>query len=187
MAELRRTNSPLTTAEFAGKDTAETERMKEEEEIARQDFSLTESDPQFESPEQLEPPERPRLVSSDAMRNRISYTREDRNPDLSSSPGDDTTLQNSGTESVLFSNHEVGDLQSRWNNIQAGFVDEPRRSVEQADHLVATAMQRLAEGFASERAALEQQWESGDNVSTEDLRVALQRYRTFFGRLLNAA
>jgi hypothetical protein len=87
----------------------------------------------------------------------------------------------------FFSEVEIGDLRSRWNNIQAEFVDEPRRSVEQADQLVAAAMQRLAEGFANERASLEQQWESGDNVSTEDLRIALQRYRTFFGRLLNAA
>ena len=88
---------------------------------------------------------------------------------------------------TLFSDNEVGDLRSRWSNVQAGFVDEPRRSVEEADQLVATVMQRLAEGFANERASLEKQWDSGDNVSTEDLRVALQRYRAFFGRLLNAA
>lgn len=92
-----------------------------------------------------------------------------------------------GANTPLLSDTEVNELRSRWSNIQAGFVDEPRRSVEQADELVATAMQRLAEGFASERATLEHQWDSGDNVSTEDLRLALQRYRTFFGRLLNAA
>ena len=88
---------------------------------------------------------------------------------------------------TLFSDSEMGELRSRWSNVQAGFVDEPRRSVEEADHLVATVMQRLAEGFANERASLEHQWDNGDNVSTEDLRVALQRYRAFFGRLLNAA
>lgn len=91
------------------------------------------------------------------------------------------------TATPLFSDNEVGDLRSRWSNVQAGFVDEPRRSVEEADQLVATVMQRLAEGFANERASLEKQWDSGDNVSTEDLRVALQRYRAFFGRLLSAA
>lgn len=91
------------------------------------------------------------------------------------------------TSGPLFSDSDIGDLRSRWGDVQAGFVDEPRRSVEHADQLVATVMQRLAEGFANERAALEKQWESGDNVSTEDLRVALQRYRAFFGRLLNAA
>ena len=91
------------------------------------------------------------------------------------------------TPATLFSDSDVGDLRSRWSDVQAGFVDEPRRSVEQADQLVATVMQRIAEGFANERASLERQWDSGDNVSTEDLRVALQRYRAFFGRLLNAA
>jgi hypothetical protein len=103
-----------------------------------------------------------------------------------------TTATLSPTQSVpgampLFSEGKITEMRTRWNNIQAEFVDEPRRSVEQADQLVAAAMQQLAEGFAAERASLEQQWESGDNVSTEDLRVALQRYRAFFGRLLNVA
>jgi len=84
----------------------------------------------------------------------------------------------------LFSEMEMGDFRSQWSKVQTGFVDEPRRTVEDADKLVAAVMQRLAEGFASERSGLEKQWESGDNVSTEDLRVALQRYRSFFDRLL---
>ncbi len=84
----------------------------------------------------------------------------------------------------LFVESEVGDLRSRWSNIQAGFVDEPRRAVEDADNLVASLMKKLAEGFANERSRLEKQWDRGDNVSTEDLRVALQRYRSFFDRLL---
>jgi hypothetical protein len=96
-------------------------------------------------------------------------------------------LPGTATSSPLLSDVELTDLRSRWTDIQAGFVDEPRRSVEQADELVATAIQKLAEKFANERSSLENQWESGKNVSTEDLRVALQRYRAFFGRLLNAA
>ena len=84
----------------------------------------------------------------------------------------------------LFSESEMEDFRSQWSSLQTGFVDEPRRAVEDADKLVASVMQRLAEGFANERAGLEKQWDSGDNVSTEDLRVALQRYRSFFGRLL---
>ena len=75
---------------------------------------------------------------------------------------------------------------SRWEEIQAGFVDEPRQSVEQADALVADLMQRLASSFANERKQLESQWDQGDDVSTEDLRVALTRYRSFFERLLSA-
>jgi hypothetical protein len=84
----------------------------------------------------------------------------------------------------LFSESEMGEFRSLWRTIQTGFVDEPRRTVEDADKLVAAVMQRLAEGFANERSGLEKQWDRGDNVSTEDLRVALQRYRSFFDRLL---
>jgi hypothetical protein len=74
----------------------------------------------------------------------------------------------------------------RWQEIQAGFVDAPRESVEEADALVADLMQRLARSFSEERQNLEGQWDRGDEVSTEDLRVALTRYRSFFERLLSA-
>jgi len=84
----------------------------------------------------------------------------------------------------LFSESEMGDFRSQWSKVQTGFVDEPRRTVEEADKLVAAVMQRLVEGFVNERSGLEKQWESGDNASTEDLRLALQRYRSFFDRLL---
>ena len=66
------------------------------------------------------------------------------------------------------------------------YLLEPRKAVEQADGLVASAMKRLAEVFAEERSKLEQQWDRGDSVSTEDLRLALRRYRSFFERLLAA-
>jgi hypothetical protein len=85
----------------------------------------------------------------------------------------------------LFAHDETEDFRRRWDAIQVGFVDEPRGAVEKADKLVADAMKRLADTFSDERAQLERQWARGDNVSTEDLRVALQRYRAFFGRLLS--
>jgi len=85
----------------------------------------------------------------------------------------------------LFPSNELENLRTEWNRIQTGFVDEPRRAVEEADRLVASAMKRLAEVFAEERSNLERQWDQGENVSTEDLRVALQRYRSFFHRLLS--
>jgi hypothetical protein len=85
----------------------------------------------------------------------------------------------------LFPNDELDGLRRRWNGVQAAFVDEPRQAVQQADGLVAAAMARLAEVFAEERSKLEKQWDRGDNVSTEDLRVAFQRYRSFFHRLLS--
>jgi hypothetical protein len=76
-------------------------------------------------------------------------------------------------------------FQQRWEEIQTRFVDEPRGAVEDADGLVANLMQQLAEGFAKERERLEAQWGRGEDISTEDLRVALQRYRSFFQRLLS--
>jgi hypothetical protein len=84
----------------------------------------------------------------------------------------------------LFSPEEASEFRARWDQVQVAFVDEPRQAVEDADHLVAATMKRLAEVFAQERQKLEQQWSRGSDVSTEDLRVALRRYRAFFGRLL---
>src|SRR5690348_12463375 len=88
-------------------------------------------------------------------------------------------------ETPLLAGDVVNELRNRWTDIQAGFVDEPRRAVEQADSLVAEAIKRLAETFANERNTLEGQWDRGGDVSTEDLRQALQRYRSFFSRLLS--
>jgi hypothetical protein len=75
---------------------------------------------------------------------------------------------------------------SRWQEIQTSFVDQPRHAVADADALVADLMQRLAASFSQERERLEGHWDRGDDVSTEDLRVALTRYRSFFDRLLAA-
>ena len=86
--------------------------------------------------------------------------------------------------SPLFSNDAERDFRAKWQNIQTGFVDEPRHAVEQADELVAELMQHLAQSFSDQRSGLEKQWEQTDKVSTEDLRLALQRYRSFFERLL---
>jgi hypothetical protein len=86
---------------------------------------------------------------------------------------------------TLFPDNEAKDFRARWTEIQTAFVDEPRRAVEQADALVAEVIQRLANSFSQARSTLEGQWGRGDNVSTEDLRVTLQRYRAFFDRLLN--
>jgi hypothetical protein len=85
----------------------------------------------------------------------------------------------------LFSPNDSQGFRSRWEKIQIGFVDEPRNAVKQADELVAGTIKRLAEVFAAERQKLEAEWDNNDNVSTEDLRVALRRYRSFFDRLLS--
>jgi hypothetical protein len=92
----------------------------------------------------------------------------------------------STTPMPLLANDAADAFQARWDAIQTAFVDEPRQVVEQADGLVAEVMQQLAATFARERASLERQWDRGGDVSTEDLRLALQRYRSFFQRLLSA-
>jgi hypothetical protein len=88
------------------------------------------------------------------------------------------------TGTSLLADDIVRELRDRWTDVQTGFVDEPRRAVEEADVLVADAIKRLAESFADARSRLEQDWSRGADVSTEELRLALQRYRAFFGRLL---
>ena len=106
-------------------------------------------------------------------------------PAITSSATFASAASSASDTTPLFPNNELEELRIRWREVQTGFVDEPRRAVEQADSLVASATKRLAEVFAEERSKLEGQWDRGDNVSTEDLRIALQRYRSFFHRLLS--
>jgi hypothetical protein len=89
-------------------------------------------------------------------------------------------------DQALFGEDELSGFRGRWDEIQASFVDEPRQSVEQADALVSDLVQRLTAGFSETRSGLESQWSQGEEASTEDLRVALTRYRAFFNRLLAA-
>jgi hypothetical protein len=105
---------------------------------------------------------------------------DDRN--LNPAQANANTADNSATP--LFPDEELHGLRAQWDQAQTSFVDEPRKAVEQADSLVANVVKRIAEQFANERAQLEKQWDRGDNVSTEDLRQALKRYRSFFDRLL---
>jgi hypothetical protein len=97
-------------------------------------------------------------------------------PQLADSATDEST--------ALFEPAVLNEFNSRWTDVQTGFVDEPRRAVQQADALVSDVIKRMADTFSSERAQLEHQWDRGDDVSTEELRQALQRYRAFFSRLL---
>ena len=84
----------------------------------------------------------------------------------------------------LFGDHDLSELKSRWNDVQAGFVDDPRQCVQQADGLVSDVVTELTAGFSQARSRLEEQWARGEEASTEDLRIALKRYRDFFDRLL---
>jgi hypothetical protein len=103
-----------------------------------------------------------------------------------SQPATDAQASENGSEQALLGPELGGSFKRRWEEVQTRFVDEPRGAVEDADRLVANVMQHLAEGFAQERERLEAQWGRGEDISTEDLRVALQRYRSFFQRLLSA-
>jgi hypothetical protein len=84
----------------------------------------------------------------------------------------------------LFEEDAARKFRSRWMAIQSKFVDDPRASVKQADDLVADIIKNVTMSFADRRIGLEKQWNSGENISTEDMRQALKRYRAFFERLL---
>ena len=88
------------------------------------------------------------------------------------------------SDQMLFNDGELTDMRSRWTEVQSAFVDDPRDCVQKADSLVADVVDRLTTGFSGARAHLEEQWSRGEEVSTEDLRIALKRYREFFERLL---
>lgn len=90
-----------------------------------------------------------------------------------------------GAGDLLMDPRDREAMSSRWREIQSAFVDEPRRALQDADALVAGLMQHMAQVFTAEREQLEGQWSHGEQVSTEDLRVGLQRYRAFFNRLLS--
>jgi hypothetical protein len=108
---------------------------------------------------------------------RIEHTAQQRPGDAPSQTVDEPPVP-------LFSEEEHAGYRTRWSGIQTGFVDEPRNAVKEADALVAEVMKRLADVFAEERRQLETHWEQSDRISTEELRIAMRRYRSFFERLL---
>jgi hypothetical protein len=85
---------------------------------------------------------------------------------------------------ALLNLDESEQFRKRWNEVQGRFVDDPRSAVQQADTLVSEVIAKITVMFANEHGSLEGQWNQGDQVSTEDLRVALQHYRSFFNRLV---
>ena len=91
---------------------------------------------------------------------------------------------NAGSLAALLNLDESEQFRTRWNEIQGKFVDEPRSAVQQADTLVSEVIEKITEMFANEHSSLESQWKEGNDVSTEDLRKALQHYRSFFNRLV---
>jgi len=110
---------------------------------------------------------------------RVSEREVPRRP-MADVPADATPVE----EAALFERGELDTLNARWSEIQASFVDEPRRAVEQADALVSDVIAEISDSFGKQRSRLEAQWDRGDEASTEDLRQTFQRYRSFFSRLL---
>jgi hypothetical protein len=88
------------------------------------------------------------------------------------------------SSTALLEREESDHFRARWNEIQGKFVDEPRTAVQQADTLVSEVVENITQMFAKNHSSLESQWNQGNDVSTEDLRKALQQYRSFFNRLV---
>jgi hypothetical protein len=119
-------------------------------------------------------------------------------PPLETAPADATPTESSDvssespaaedslTDKPLFADGTLSGLRSRWDDVQAAFVDDPKECVHKADALVAQVVEQLTTGFSDARSRLEAQWARGEDASTEDLRLALKRYREFFQRLLSA-
>ena len=91
---------------------------------------------------------------------------------------------NAGSSTALLDREESEHLHTRWSEIQGKFVDEPRSAVQQADALVTEVIEKITQMFVNEHSSLESQWNQGNDVTTEDLRQALQHYRAFFNRLV---
>ncbi|MFE9568186.1 hypothetical protein ACFYMW_06710 [Streptomyces sp. NPDC006692] len=112
-------------------------------------------------------------------------SREDQQEDADRAPADGRGAAESADEREPLLGEQQEEFRARWQKIQSQFVDDPQDSVNAADQLVAETMQALATTFSTHKRDLEAQWHRGEEVATEDLRVALQQYRSFFNRLLS--
>ncbi len=197
----KKKDEELTTADIAGGATANPRESEAAE--ARREVRPSQGGParaDAARPQLVNPPPKP-SATTPARESRGEHERSEplrpQEAQAKTRPGIEATAAgpapqmpeqgktDSPSATALFAGDETRDLHGRWEKIQIAFVDEPRKAVEQADSLVATTIKRLAEIFAQERSRLEGQWGRGDDVSTEDLRLALQRYRSFFQRLLS--
>jgi hypothetical protein len=166
----------LSTADLAGQQPADTappdveRRDPSDDELGREEFAADERSRDTTAVEDRRPDQEPAAMPVGA-------------PAAETGPDHGTGGTASTTASLLAAEDAEG-FRARWTDIQTGFVDAPRRAVEGADALVAELMQHLASTFADERGRLERHWDRGDDVPTDNLRDAFQRYRSFFERLL---
>jgi len=132
--------------------------------------------------------EQPTSREAGSETGREQKIRRDDRPDGSDSgaaQGATGSAETGDDRAPLFAADDADRYRQRWESLQARFVDQPRETVAEADNLVSEVMQQLTAGFSDRRSSLEAQFEQGDQVSTEELRVTLTRYRSFFHRLLS--
>ena len=175
---IDRREHPLSTADLAGGTTARTTDLREPTDTEAQRDAQDRAS-------QGEPQDAGTTVADRPMTEPSTATPGATKPSASVPASANRDENAQADASPLFPAGEATSFRARWSEAQTSFVDEPRHAVEQADSLVAEMMQRLAKVFADERSKLEEQWSRGDDISTEDLRVALRRYRSFFDRLLS--
>ena len=123
--------------------------------------------------------EQPPYVRGETFVIEKSQAAESRNPSSSERPS------HAEEALPLFDQAVAHDFRSRWNDIQVAFVDEPREAVRSADRLVSETIKQLTDSFTAGRQKLEEEWSRGGEDSTEALRLAFQRYRSYFNRLLS--
>jgi hypothetical protein len=177
----------LTTADLAGQqptDTAPPDRAAVPD-GQRRDLTDDElrTDGELGTDEELGPDGE--LRTDEELRTDSELRREEFAAEERPTAPDHGTGASAATTGPLLAADDAEGFRARWTDVQTGFVDAPRRAVEQADALVAELMQHLASTFADERGRLERQWDQGDDVPTDHLRDAFQRYRSFFERLLS--
>jgi hypothetical protein len=181
------------TGDQVARDDLAPEDLARDDDVARDDLAGEPALTEGRSPDlatDAEPGEEPQPLRQDYGRHEATATGTD--PDLASitaapaaqAAADAGTADTATKAGHLLAADDAEAFRARWTDVQHGFVDAPRQAVAQADGLVAELMQHLAKTFADERGRLEGQWDQGDDVSTEDLRTAFQRYRLFFERLL---
>jgi hypothetical protein len=167
------------TADVAPVARPESSRAGMEPSTARTDPSAVTDNPSSETVSNDSPPtQREPLTTGDESSRAPTEASETRT-------GSSTARTEPSTDESLFAHADLSRLGSRWNDVQAAFVDDPKECVQKADALVAEVVEQLTVGFSEARARLETQWARGEQASTEDLRLSLQRYREFFQRLLS--
>jgi hypothetical protein len=119
-------------------------------------------------------------------RDDMNDTTQMRDTQVRSADQRDRSMTDTSDTDTLMPGEDLAGFRDRWNTIQTRFVDEPRTAVQEADALVDEVTRKLTDSFNHARSTLEERWGRDEDVSTEDLRVVLQRYRSFFDRLLAA-